>query len=447
MALFYSEKSPKFSQKSPVKLPPLMIERLDYQGLGVAKHQGKTWFVENALPMEIVEVSVLEEKRQYGRARAVKWQKMSPHRQIPNCAFYAICGGCQMQHIPLNMQREAKQQALFQRLQRLQPTPIAFEPMIVGPDRHYRRRAKLHLNWDKKGLSFGFRQANSQQIINVNNCDVLMPSLSALLPKLHALFSQWQRKKQLGHVELVQADNGLCMLLRHVGELAEVDKQRLLDFAETDKLLLFVMSEKGQVIQWRGEPPYYQIAGLKLHFSMRDFIQVNAEQNEKMVATALEWLELTEQDRVLDLFCGMGNFTLPIALQAAYVVGVEGVEEMVQQARQNAELNGIENVAFYQTDLAQSFTDKPWAHSAFNKVLLDPARSGAAFALEHLCQLQPQRIVYVSCNPATLVRDAEKLIAEGYQLKRSAMIDMFPHTVHLESISLFEKIEIPNAMP
>lgn len=439
MALFYSNKSAKSHPKPQSKLPVLTIEQLDYQGLGVAKYQGKTWFVENALPTEQVIVAVLEEKRQYGRAKAVKWLKKSAERTTPDCAIYEQCGGCQMQHIPLAMQRESKQQALFHRLQRLQAAPIDFQPMIVGQGVGYRRRAKLHLNWDKNGLLLGFRQANSQQIINVKQCDVLDTVLSDLLPKLHSLFADWQRKKQLGHLELVRADNGICLLLRHIGELAESDTHRLLAFAEQENLSLFVMSEKEQIEQWRGETPNYQIADLKLAFSIRDFIQVNAEQNEKMVATALAWLDLKPQDRVLDLFCGMGNFTLPIAQHSAYVVGVEGVQAMVEQAKFNAEQNGIENVAFYQTDLDQPFVDKPWAKEPFNKVLLDPARNGAFFALDHLCQLQPERIVYVSCNPATLVRDAEKLIAKGYQLKRSAMIDMFPHTAHLESISLFEK--------
>jgi len=188
-----------------------------------------------------------------------------------------------------------------------------------------------------------------------------------------------------------------------------------------------------------GQSPYYVVSGCQIGFSMRDFIQVNAELNAKMVSQALAWLVPSKNDRILDLFCGVGNFTLPLAKMAGQVVGVEGVIEMVQQAKQNAEFNQLENVAFYQTNLDEPFIEQPWAQEPFNKVLLDPARNGAWFCLDHLCALAPERICYVSCNPATLVRDAQKLIEQGYRLEKVAMIDMFPQTGHLESISVFVK--------
>lgn len=446
MVLFYSEKSAKKSQKTTAS-QVVTIQNLDYQGLGVAKINGKTWFVENALPSEQVEIRVLEEKRQYGRAKAVKILQKSSKRVAPSCELYGKCGGCQMQHIPLEMQREAKQAALFQRLQKLQAEPIDFQPMIVSEDKGYRRRAKLSIALQKEGkkleLVMGFRLQNSSQIIPLTHCEVLVPELSALLPKLQTLLVDWQQKKSLGHIELVQANNTTAMLLRHIGEVSEPDRVRLQAFAEREKLSLFVMTEENHIEHWCGEVPYYEISGLKLHFSIRDFIQINGKLNEKMVQTALDWLALTEQDRVLDLFCGMGNFTLPIAQHAKKVVGVEGVEPMVEQARLNAEVNGLtsgqKSVEFYQTNLDEPFIHQAWASEPFNKVLLDPARNGAFFALDHLCELRPERIVYVSCNPATLVRDAEKLVQSGYQLVKSAMIDMFPHTGHLESISLFVK--------
>lgn len=291
----------------------------------------------------------------------------------------------------------------------------------------------------KNTLVVGFRQANTREIIPLNHCDILEPELNTLLPKLQQLFASWKNKKQLGHIELVQADNGVALLLRHIGELHSQDSDKLQRFVEQEDLLLFVMTDKDQISQWRGEVPYYQINGLTLHFSIRDFIQINREMNKQMVNKAIVWLDLQSTDRVLDLFCGMGNFTLPIAPLVEEVVGIEGVEPMVVQAKQNAQTNQINNAKFYQTDLDKPFVDQPWAKAYFNKALLDPARNGAYFALDHLCELQPERIVYVSCNPATLVRDAEKLIAKGYRLSQSAMIDMFPHTAHLESISLFER--------
>ncbi|OOR98432.1 23S rRNA methyltransferase [Haemophilus paracuniculus] len=438
MAIFYSEKKAKKTAK-PTACQPFLIEGLDYQGLGVAKHQGKTWFIENALPSEEVEIRILDEKRQYGRGQAVRFLKKSPLRQTPSCELYGKCGGCQMQHIPLDLQRETKQQALFQRLQKFQSKPIQFEPMIVGRDKGYRRRARLSISVQNQQVSLGFRQQNSQQIIPLAQCEVLADPLSALLPALQNLLSEWQQKKRLGHIELVQADNTIVLLLRHLGAVNEADQERLLTFARHYHLSLFVMCEEDRIEHWSGELPYYHIHGLKLAFSVRDFIQINGELNHKMVDHALQWLDLQPQDRVLDLFCGMGNFTLPIAQRAGYVVGVEGVAEMVAQAHQNAVTSGLKNVNFYQTNLDESFVDKEWAAESFNKILLDPARNGAYFALDHLCELNPERIVYVSCNPATLVRDAQKLVEKGYFLNKVAMIDMFPHTGHLESILLFCK--------
>lgn len=438
MAIFYSEKVAKKAVKTTA-CQSVKIQSLDYQGLGIAKINGKTWFIENALPDEEVTFKIIEEKRQYGRGQAVKILKKSANRTKPSCLLYGQCGGCQMQHISLDLQREAKQNALFQRLQKLQTEKIAFKPMIIGNDKAYRRRAKLSIAIQNGRLVMGFRLQNSNQIIPLASCEVLETELSKLLPKLQTLLANWKNPKKLGHIELVKADNTITLFLRHLGALSSQDSENLRQFAENENLSLFVMSEENQIDHLYGEPPYYEIQGLKLHFSVRDFIQVNASLNEKMVATALEWLELSTNDRVLDLFCGMGNFTLPIAQQAKSVIGIEGVEPMVEQARANVATSGLKNVEFYQTNLDEPFSDKAWAKEPFNKVLLDPARNGALFCLDHLAALQPERIVYVSCNPATLVRDAEKLLQFGYRLEKVAMIDMFPHTSHLESISLFVK--------
>lgn len=435
MVLLYAP--PKQKQKTPHFRTDIID--LDYQGLGVAKIQGKTWFIENALPSETVEVQPIEEKRQYSRGLARKILKPSPERQQPQCEYYQQCGGCQTQHISVDLQRAAKQKALLQRLSKLQPD-LQLMPMLTGDSWHYRRRVRLSMLFNPKTklLDMGFRQKNSQQIVNIQHCDVLEPELSEILPKLTALFTQWSTPKQLGHIELVKADNGIAMLLRHIGNLTENDRTLLLEFAQQEKLMLFLQQED-EIIQLYGEAPFYQIGNLKLQFDIRDFIQVNAELNLKMVATALDWLELNPTDNVLDLFCGMGNFTLPLSRQVKTVVGIEGVQEMVQKAHNNAEQNQCANVQFYQTNLDQRFADQAWAKQSFDKILLDPPRTGAAFALNALCELGAQKMLYVSCNPATLVRDTEILANFGYRLKKVAMIDMFPHTGHLESISLFEK--------
>lgn len=436
MALFYTP------QKSAQKTPhlPLLIQDLDYQGLGVAKAQGKIWFVENALPQEKVLVRVLQQKANYGHGVAEKILQPSAQRQQPKCEYYQQCGGCQSQHIAIEMQRESKQKALFERLQKLQPQAIEFMPMLAGEPWHYRRRLRLSLRFNpqSKKLDIGFRQKSQSQIVNIQHCAVIAPPLNALLPELIALLQQFSQPKQLGHVELTAADNGIAMLLRYSKNLAEIDRTLLQNFARQHQLMLFVQDDQ-QIQQWHGAPPEYEILGLKLQFDIRDFIQVNAQLNQQMVATALDWLDLQPSDQVLDLFCGMGNFTLPLSQRVKTAVGIEGVFEMVQKARHNAERNGCANVEFHQGDLDQPFLQQAWAAQRFDKILLDPPRSGAAFAIPALCQLQAQRILYVSCNPATLVRDAQMLLDAGYQLKKVAMIDMFPQTGHLESLSLFEK--------
>ena len=438
MALFYSNKKPDSKKPSTLTAE---ISALDYQGLGVAKINGKTWFIENALPPEKVEFAIIEEKRQYGRGQAKRWLTTSPQRQQPECGYFQRCGGCQNQHISIDQQRAAKQQALQHKLSRLQSQPIEFMPMISGEPWHYRRRVRLAMQVNPKSrqLEIGLRQKNSNAIVPISQCLVAEPAINALLPALQSFFSQWPEPKALGHLELVAADNGVALLLRYLKNFSETPCSFLQQFAEQHQLMLFVQANDG-IHQLCGEQPFYQLEdGSKLAFDVRDFIQINRQLNQKMIDCALDWLDLQPQDRVLDLFCGMGNFTLPISRKVTAVVGVEGVAEMVAKAQKNAQQNERNNIQFFQADLDQPFADQPWASQPFNKILLDPPRSGAAFALNALCQLGAQQILYVSCNPATLVRDAEILLQAGYRLERVAMIDMFPQTGHLESISLFRQ--------
>ncbi|PJG81938.1 23S rRNA (uracil(1939)-C(5))-methyltransferase RlmD [Caviibacterium pharyngocola] len=434
--LYQAKKPPRVAQNNIVA----EISALDYQGVGVAKINGKTWFIENALPGERVQFKVTEEKGRYGKGTATRILQPSAARREAKCPHYAQCGGCQSQHIDAALQRESKQHALFRRLRALQAEQIEMMPMIVGEQWQYRRRARLSLMFDikSKRLILGFRQKNSQDIVPIRHCDVLVPALNDLLPKLTALFADWSAPKALGHIELVAADNGVAMLLRHMGKAAEQDRKRLLAFAEQERLMLFWQDDA--VEHWFGGAPYYRLSdGTQLYFDIRDFIQINGALNQRMIDTATDWLDLNDGDNLLDLFCGMGNFTLPLSRKVKSAVGIEGVSAMVEKAGKNAERNQCHNVQFYRNDLDQPFADQAWTNTRFNKILLDPPRSGAAFALNALCALGAEKVLYVSCNPATLVRDAEILLNFGYRLKKAAMIDMFPNTGHLESISLFEK--------
>ncbi|EPH2694236.1 23S rRNA (uracil(1939)-C(5))-methyltransferase RlmD [Klebsiella aerogenes] len=431
MAQFYSAKR----RVTTRQIITVTVNDLDPFGQGVARHQGKALFVPGLLPQEQAEVVLVEDKKQYARAQVKRRLNDSPQRVAPRCPHFGVCGGCQQQHASIELQQQSKRAALSRLMKRDVDDIIAAEPW------GYRRRARLSLNYQPKTqqLQMGFRKANSSEIIDVVQCPVLAPQLEALLPAVRECLTSLQSQRQLGHVELVQADNGPLMVLRHTAALTAADKEKLERFSQTHGLSLYLAPQSEILEHIRGDEPWYTSDGLRLVFSPRDFIQVNDGVNQKMVRTALAWLDIQPQDRVLDLFCGMGNFTLPLAKAAASVVGVEGVPALVAKGRENAALNELQNVTFFHENLEEDVTQQAWAKHGFDKILLDPARAGAPGVMAHIIKLAPRRMVYVSCNPATLARDSEALLQAGYRIQRLAMLDMFPHTGHLESIVLFER--------
>ncbi|MEX5431029.1 23S rRNA (uracil(1939)-C(5))-methyltransferase RlmD [Klebsiella michiganensis] len=430
MAQFYSAKR----RVTTRQIITVTVNDLDPFGQGVARHQGKTLFISGLLPQEQADVVVVEDKKQYARAQVKRRLSDSPQRQAPRCPHFGICGGCQQQHASIELQQQSKRAALARLMKRDVDDIIAASPW------GYRRRARLSLNYQPKSqqLQMGFRKANASEIVDVVQCPVLVPTLGALLPAVRECLSELKSVRQLGHVELVQADNGPLMVLRHTAALPAADKEKLERFSQSHGLSLYLAPQSEILEHIRGEAPWYTSDGLRLVFSPRDFIQVNDGVNQLMVRTALEWLDIQPQDRVLDLFCGMGNFTLPLAKRAAQVVGVEGVPALVAKGQENAALNGLHNVTFFHENLEEDVTRQAWAKHGFDKVLLDPARAGAAGVMLHIIKLAPRRVVYVSCNPATLARDSDVLLQAGYTIQRLAMLDMFPHTGHLESMVLFE---------
>ncbi|HIC8824310.1 TPA: 23S rRNA (uracil(1939)-C(5))-methyltransferase RlmD [Klebsiella aerogenes] len=431
MAQFYSAKR----RVTTRQIITVTVNDLDPFGQGVARHQGKALFIPGLLPQEQAEVVLVEDKKQYARAQVKRRLNDSPQRVAPRCPHFGVCGGCQQQHASIELQQQSKRAALSRLMKRDVDDIIAAEPW------GYRRRARLSLNYQPKTqqLQMGFRKANSSEIIDVVQCPVLVPQLEALLPAVRECLTSLQSQRQLGHVELVQADNGPLMVLRHTAALTAADKEKLERFSQTHGLSLYLAPQSEILEHIRGNEPWYTSDGLRLVFSPRDFIQVNDGVNQKMVRTALAWLDIQPQDRVLDLFCGMGNFTLPLAKAAASVVGVEGVPALVAKGRENAALNELQNVTFFHENLEEDVTRQAWAKHGFDKILLDPARAGAPGVMAHIIKLAPRRMVYVSCNPATLARDSEALLQAGYRIQRLAMLDMFPHTGHLESIVLFER--------
>ncbi|MDX6041715.1 23S rRNA (uracil(1939)-C(5))-methyltransferase RlmD [Scandinavium lactucae] len=430
MAQFYSAKR----RVTTREIITVTVSDLDPFGQGVARHNGKTLFINGLLPDERAEVRITEDKKQYARAQVKRRLNDSPEREQPRCPHFGVCGGCQQQHASVALQQRSKQAALA----RLMKHEV--EDVLSASPWGYRRRARLSLNYQPKNqqLQMGFRKAGSNDIVDVTQCPVLVPTLEALLPAMRDCLTALTGVRHLGHVELVLADNGPLMVLRHTAPLSAEDKAKLEQFSHLHQLALWLAPQSDSVEQVSGALPWYNSDGLRLTFSPRDFIQVNDGVNQRMVETALAWLDVQPEDRVLDLFCGMGNFTLPLAKRAASVVGVEGVPALVEKGQQNAAQNGLHNVTFFHENLEEDVTRQAWAKNGFDKILLDPARAGAPGVMQHIVKLAPSRVVYVSCNPATLARDSEVLLAVGYQIQRLAMLDMFPHTGHLESMVLFE---------
>lgn len=430
MAQFYSAKR----RVTTRQIITVDVTDLDPFGQGVARHDGKAFFIPGLLPQECAEISLTEEKRQYARGQVKRRLNDSPERVTPRCPHFGICGGCQQQHASVALQERSKSSALARLMKHDVNEVIADKPW------GYRRRARLSLNYQPKSarLEMGFRKANSSDIVDVKQCPILVPQLEALLPDVRKCLSELQGVRHLGHVELVMANSGPMMVLRHTAPLSTKDREKLERFSHSHELALYLAPQSEILEQLSGGTPWYDSDGLRLTFSARDFIQVNDGVNQQMVATALAWLDVQPEDRVLDLFCGMGNFTLPLAKRAQSVVGVEGVAALVEKGRENAIHNALQNVTFFHENLEEDVTQQPWAKHGFDKILLDPARAGAPGVMLHIIKLAPKRVVYVSCNPATLARDSEALLAAGYQIQRLAMLDMFPHTGHLESMALFE---------
>lgn len=437
MAQFYSSSPRKATQQTIIVTP----HELDSLGQGVARHEGKTIFISGALPGEQVEAVIYENKRNYSKAKTKKILSPSDQRVTAACAYYEVCGGCNQQHASSALQQSNKSHALGQLFMRETGLLPRQGEVISGRAYGYRRRARLGLQYHvkQKRLQMGFRQRASNDLVEITQCPIMVNQLEQLLVPLRRCLSSLSAIKKLGHAELVLADNGPLLVLRHLAALSDDDRQILLQFAQQHHLSIYLAGDSDRLERLTGSDPYYRIDDLELGFNPRDFIQVNASVNQLMVAQALEWLDIQASDRVLDLFCGMGNFTLPIAKRARQVIGVEGVASLVMTGQKNAQINGLTNVEFMHHNLEQDVSCQPWAGQGFNKILLDPARAGAAEAIPQMVKLQPERIVYVSCNPQTLVSDTKLLLSSGYGLTQLRMLDMFPQTGHIESIALFVK--------
>ncbi|AYC32149.1 23S rRNA (uracil(1939)-C(5))-methyltransferase RlmD [Pseudomonas cavernae] len=424
------------------KKQKLTIERLANDGRGLGFVDGRTWFVTGALAGEEVEARVLGARSQVVEARAERILVASSERRVEPCVYAKRCGGCSLQHMAHADQLALKQRALAEQLHRLAGLePEEWAAPLIGPEFAYRRRARIAVRWDVKSkrLDVGFRAAASQDIVAIDDCLVLVPSLQPILRGLPQVLRGLSRPQALGHVELFSGTASV-VLLRHTAPLADSDLAQLQAFCVAHEAQLWLQGTSEPQPYLGGQTLGYRLErwNLQLDYRPGDFIQVNAPVNEAMVAQALDWLAPQADERVLDLFCGLGNFALPLAQRVREVVAVEGVAAMVARAAGNAAANGLGNLHFFQADLSNPLAEAPWAGQGFSAVLLDPPRDGAWEVVRQIGALGAKRVLYVSCNPATLARDAAELAKQGYRLKRAGILDMFPQTAHVEAMALFE---------
>ena len=425
------------------------IESLSHEGRGIGHVGGKTVFVDEALPGEVVVCQFTRQKSKFSEAKILDIVQPSADRIYPECEFYGICGGCSFQHVSPAFQVAHKQSALLDQLQRvsgLQPDKIL--PPLTGPVRGYRRRARLGVKYveKKQKVLVGFREKKSPFIADIRHCEVLYPGVGSMLEDLQSLVSRLSIYRQLPQIEMAVAENAIALIVRHLADLTTEDRSILRQFEQDRDIIIYLQSGGLDTVQpltpELARPLYYSLPEHKLQFEFlpTDFIQVNAEINRQMIKRALSLLQPAGDDRVLDLFCGLGNFSLPLAKYSKQVTAIEGDEGLIARARHNAALNNISNVDFYPVDLAAAEIHAGFIRQDFQKVLLDPPRTGADQLLRQLPLRSVERLVYVSCNPATLARDAGILVHErGFRLRQAGVMDMFPHTTHVESIVLFDR--------
>ena len=433
---------------------PAYITSLDYESRGVAKLNGKTIFVNNALPQEIAQIRITQDKAHFAEAQVEQIVQPSPYRRAPACPHYGDCGGCTMQHVEFTAQVAMKQRVFEEQLQRIgKVQPESLLPPVYGTPWHYRSRTRLAVHTSANGkVVLGYQAKRSHKIVGINQCLLLPEHVSGCLGIIHDALQDMvnvQPKVGIRSVEISvgegvtavnivsqkrQPENVLCAL------------SGCLNRGAGGKPVWQVWQQMGsakpQAVSPHDAPPLvFRLPefGLTMPFQLGDFTQINLPLNEIMVARAVRYLDPQPHERIADLFCGLGNFTLPLAKRAAEVIGIEGSAALTQRAVANARANGLPNAQFAIADLFAATPETLAALGRFDKMLLDPPRAGAFAVVQALhAPYLPQRIVYISCNPATLARDAAVLASKGYRFATAGMMNLFPQTSHVEAIAVFD---------
>ena len=425
------------------------IGGMAHDGRGVAHAGERTVFVFGALPGEDVSFLYTQQKRDIGEAYTVEVHEASPDRVMPQCQHYGICGGCILQHLDADRQIDFKQNILAEQLRRIgKVEPMQWWAPLRGPHWGYRSKARLGVKHvpAKGRVLVGFRERLSGWLADMHACPVLDQRFGRLLDPLSELVGQMALRDHIPQIEVAAGDEHSALVFRILRDIEDADHRLLCSFGQTHGMDIYLQREgPDSLICISGEPVplRYSLPAYDIHFEFRpvDFTQVNLALNRLMIQRVLDTLPLTAEACMLDLFCGLGNFTLPLARRVAQITGVEGGREAVERAKHNAQLNHIDNAIFHVADLTRSQLEMPWATRQYDAVLLDPSRAGALEILECVPYWRAPVILYVSCNPATLARDAAVLVHEhGYRLEKAGVMDMFPHTGHVESMALFTRV-------
>lgn len=450
------KRSRRQRHKLPTDVVELSIQRLSHEGRGVSSIDGKIAFVDGALAGEKVTATFTSRRNQYDELKIHEVLEASLDRVAPPCEHAEICGGCSMQHIRPEAQVTLKERVLHEQMKHIGGlSDYEHLPAMLSKTIGYRRKARLAARFvtKKDEMLVGFREKNSSFIAQMTSCAVLVDEVSALIMPLRGLLGGLDCRFTIPQIEVAvgelqgvidTAQHQVAFIVRHLEELTPGDFEALLSFAQLHGIELYLQPKGPDTVHkvWPEDGVdrlYYYLSefGLKMAFHPTDFTQVNGDINRRMIAQALTLLDLQPDDVVLDLFCGLGNFTLPMATRSARVVGVEGSDEMVRRGAENAAANGISNASFYSANLCVDFDESTWATPVYSKILLDPPRSGALEIIPRIAAFRAKKIVYISCNPATLARDAGELVKHGYVLTQAGVMDMFPHTGHVESIAEF----------
>jgi len=436
-------------RKLPEGSVKVTIESFTHDGRGVAHVDGKAVFIDEALPGEELEFIYTDSRKDYAEGKVETLLTQSADRGEAACPHFGRCGGCSFQHVKDNAQIQIKEALLIEQFKGIGKVdiPQIWEP-LTGPHWGYRRKARMGVKYvAKKGrVLVGFRERRNPFLAEIESCKVMHPIVGEKLMDLSEMIGGLTVKDKIPQIEVAIGDDDCVLAFRVLEPPTDEDKERMRAFGHQHNISICLQSKgPDTIVPIEDEPeiiPTYALPDQNIEFKFKPamFTQVNYEINKKMITRVIEALDLNKNDTVLDLFCGLGNFTLPMATKAGHVVGVEGDQPLVNHAKENAKLNELENVEFHVADLSKDVSNQAWAKQKFNKVMLDPSRAGASEVLHNLKHWNPDQVMYVSCNPSTLARDAGILVNEmGYKLVKAGVMDMFPQTGHVESIALFEK--------